>query len=82
MLLIIFVKLKKIFSYVLTLIQNAINFGCITIEKVEKQDLVIANGLVLKIILMIIWFVGTINKKSHLFLKNSWFVARYFPFNI
>ena len=38
MLLIIFVKLKKIFSFVLTLIQLAINFGCITIEKVGKQD--------------------------------------------
>ena len=82
MLLIIFVKLKKIFSYVLTLIQNAINFGCITIEKVRKRDLVIANGLILKIILMIIWFFRTINKKSHLFLKNSWFVARYLPFKI
>ena len=54
MLLIIFVKLKKIFSYVLILIQNAINFGRITIEKVRKRDLVIANGLILKIILMII----------------------------
>ena len=41
-----------IFSCVLTLIQNAINFGCITI------------------------------KKSHLFLKNSWFVARYLSFKI
>ena len=48
MLLIIFVQLKKIFSYVLTLIQNAINFGCVTIEKVREQDLVIANGLILK----------------------------------
>ena len=37
MLLIIFVKLKKIFSYVLTLIQNAINFGCITIKKLENE---------------------------------------------
>ena len=26
-------QLKKIFSYVLTLIQNAINFGCITYKK-------------------------------------------------
>ena len=33
MLLIIFMQLKKIFSYVLTLIQNAINFGCITYKK-------------------------------------------------
>ena len=54
MLLIIFVQLKRIFSCVLTLIQNAINFGYITIEKVGERDLVIANGLILKIILMII----------------------------
>ena len=61
--LIIFVELKKIFSCVLTLIQNAINFGGITIVRVGEQDLVIANGLILKITMMIIWFVGTINKK-------------------
>ena len=54
MLLIIFAQLKEIFSYVLTLIRNAINFGCITIEKAGKRYLVIANGLILKIILMII----------------------------
>ena len=53
MLLIIFVQLKKIFSCVLTLIQNAISFGCITIEKVRERDLVIANGLILKVMLMI-----------------------------
>ena len=52
--LIIFVELKKIFSCVLTLIQNAINFGVITIERVGEQDLVIANGLILKITMMII----------------------------
>ena len=63
MLLIIFVQLKKIFSCVLTLIQNAINFGCITIEKVVERDLIIANGLTLKFRLTIIWFVGIINKK-------------------
>ena len=54
MLLIIFVQIKRIFSFVLTLIQNAINFGCITIEKVGERDLVIANGLNLKIVLMTI----------------------------
>ena len=54
MLLTIFVQLKRIFSFVLTLIQNAINFGCITTEKVGEQDLAIANALILKIILMII----------------------------
>ena len=63
MLLIILGQLKSIFSCVLTLIQNAINFECITIKKVGEWDLVTANGLILKIILMIIWFVGTINKK-------------------
>ena len=31
---IIFLKLKKIFNYVLTSIRLAINFGCITIKKV------------------------------------------------
>ena len=51
-------------------------------KKVGERDLVIANGLILKIILMIIWFFRTINKKSHLFLKNSWFVARYLSFKI
>ena len=54
MLLIIFVQLKRIFSCGLTLIQNAINFECISIEKVGERDLVTANGLILKIILMII----------------------------
>ena len=38
MLLVMFMKLKNIFSYVLTLMQNVINFGCITTEKVDKQD--------------------------------------------
>ena len=52
MLLIIFVQLKKIFSCVLTMIQNPINFGCIMIKKVDERDLVIANGLILKIILI------------------------------
>ena len=64
MLLIIFMKLKNVFRYVLTLIQNAINFGCITIEKVGKQDYDIAIGDILKIILMTIRFVGTIIKKQ------------------
>ena len=54
MLLIIFVQLKRIFSCVLALIQEAIIFGGITIEKVGEQDLVIAHDLILKIILMII----------------------------
>ena len=67
MLLIIFVQLKRIFSCVLTLIQNAMNFGCITIEKVGEWDLVNANGLILKIILMIIWFVG---KRYHIFFSK------------
>ena len=66
----ILIKLKKIFSYVLTSIQLAINFGCITIKKVGWQDLVIANGLILKITLMIIWFVGTINKRNHIFFSK------------
>ena len=65
MLLIIFMK----FSYVLTLIQNAINFGCIAIEKGGKQDQAIAIGDILKIILMIIGFAGTINKKKTSFSK-------------
>ena len=64
MLLILFLKLKKIFSYVLTLIQLAINFGCITIKQVIKRDLVLANGVILKFIFtnMIIEFVGMTNK--------------------
>ena len=37
----IFLKLKKIFSFVLTL-----NIGCITIEQVIEQDLVLANGII------------------------------------
>ena len=56
-------QLKKIFSYVLTLIQKAITLDVLLIKKVGEWDLVIANGLILKIILMIIWFVGMINKK-------------------
>ena len=41
------------------------NFGCIIIEQVEKENLVIAIGDILKIILMnlIIMFVYKINKK-------------------
>ena len=64
MLLILFLKLKKIFSYVLTLIQLAINFACITIKQVIKRDLVLANGVILKFIFtnMIIEFVGMTNK--------------------
>ena len=64
MLLILFLKLKKIFSYVLTLIQLAINFGCITIKQVIKRDLVLANGVILKFIFtnMIIECVGMTNK--------------------
>ena len=64
MLLILFLKLKKIFSYVLTLIQLAINFECITIKQVIKRDLVLANGVILKFIFtnMIIEFVGMTNK--------------------
>ena len=64
MLLILFLKLKKIFSYVLTLIQLAINFECITLKQVIKRDLVLANGVILKFIFtnMIIEFVGMTNK--------------------
>ena len=39
------------FSYVLTSIQLAINFGCIILKQVTKQDLEIASGVILKIIL-------------------------------
>ena len=64
MLLILFLKLKKIFSYVLTLIQLAINFECITLKQVIKRDLVLANGVILKFIFtnMIIECVGMTNK--------------------
>ena len=64
MLLILFLKLKNIFSYVLTLIQLAINFECITLKQVIKRDLVLANGVILKFIFtnMIIEFVGMTNK--------------------
>ena len=64
MLLILFLKLKNIFSYVLTLIQLAINFECITLKQVIKRDLVLANGVILKFIFtnMIIECVGMTNK--------------------
>ena len=56
------------FSYVLTLIQLAINFGCIILKQVTKQDLEIASGVILKIILTntIILFVGTTNKYNQI----------------
>ena len=58
------------------------NFGCMTIEQATKRDLVVANGIILKIILTntIIGFVGIINKKKTSFFKNSWFVGRYLSF--
>ena len=60
--------LKKILSYVLTLIQLTINFGCIILNHVTKQDLEIASGVILKIILTntIILFVGTTNKYNQI----------------
>ena len=73
MFLIILAKLKRIYSYVLTLIQNAINFVCINIEQVQKQDLVLATGDILKIILMnfIIAFVASINKTTFSKINGS-----------
>ena len=53
------------------MIQLEINFGCMTIEQATKRDLVVANGIILKIILTntTIGFVGMINKKKLLFSK-------------
>ena len=64
MLLIILIKLRKIFSYVLTSIQLAMNFGSITTKPVIKRDLVLSNDVFLKILLTntIISFVGMTNK--------------------
>ena len=63
-----FLNIKDIFSYVLTSIQLAINFGCIILKQVTKQDLEIAIGVILKIILTnaIILFVGTTNKYNQI----------------
>ena len=56
------------FSYVLTSIQLAINFGCIILKQVTKQDLEIASGVILKIILTntIILIVRMSNKYNQI----------------
>ena len=65
-------KLKKIFNYILILIQLVTNFGYVTIEKVIKWDLETLNGVILNLILMntFINFIGMTNNLWE-FLKTD-----------
>ena len=61
-LLIIFLKLKKLFSYALITIQNTMIFGCMITEKVGLTVLVDLDANILKIILVAMIFVLKIDK--------------------